>query len=151
MKLVGRHEAVAAIERALAAALVGDGRLVLVAGDAGMGKTTLLETLGPSARDGGADLLWATGWEGLGAPAFWPWIQILRAAGLDLPEAEDDAGAEEVRFRLFDAVTSRLRKLAAVHPLVIVLDDLHWADAGSLRLLHFAAGELRRAPVLLAG
>jgi hypothetical protein len=149
--LVGRQDALAALERARAAAPAGEGRFVLVAGEPGMGKTTLLETLGPAARAGGAKLLWATGWEGLGAPAFWPWIQILRAAGLDLPEAEHDAGAEEVRFRLFDAVTTRLREVSVSSPLVIVLDDLHWADAGSLRLLGFAAGELRRAPVLLAG
>lgn len=149
--LVGRGDAVASLQRALGAARAGDGRLVLVAGDAGMGKTTLLETLGPAARDGGAALLWATGWEGLGAPAFWPWIQVLRAAGLELPGPDRDAGAEEARFRLFDAVCSGLRALATTRPLVIVLDDLHWADAGSLRLLHFAAGDLRRAPVLLAG
>jgi len=149
--LVGRQDALTALERAFAAAVAGDGRLVLAAGDAGMGKTALLETLGPAARAGGADLLWATGWEGLGAPAFWPWIQILRAAGIDLPEPERDAGAEEVRFRLFDAVTTRLRELAANRPVVIVLDDLHWADVGSLRLLGFAAKELRRVPVLLAG
>jgi ABC-type lipoprotein export system ATPase subunit len=68
--LVGRQDAVAALERALAGTLAGDGRLVLLTGDAGMGKTTLLETLGPAAPDGGARLLWATGWEGLGAPAF---------------------------------------------------------------------------------
>jgi tetratricopeptide (TPR) repeat protein len=61
------------------------------------------------------------------------------------------ADAETARFRFFDAVAGLLRRLGGRTPLAIVLDDLHWADVSSLRLVEFVAGGLRDAPLLLLG
>ncbi|MPZ74695.1 MAG: AAA family ATPase, partial [Nitriliruptorales bacterium] len=103
-------------------------------------------------------------WDGDGAPAYWPWVQVLRAgieaggnagaAARLLPEDPVEGPAAglppaEDRFRLFDAVASFLARLAHQRHVVVVLDDVHWADEGSLRLLEFAAHHLTAHPVLL--
>ncbi|MEW6271635.1 MAG: ATP-binding protein, partial [Thermodesulfobacteriota bacterium] len=174
---VGRAAERAALERHHAAACDGAGRFVLVTGEAGIGKTRLVEeAIGPPGTPGVA---WGRCREDRGAPAFWPWIEVLRpllataspeclraalaggAAELArlLPElrphaAGDQAapapppGSPAARFRLFDAVTSLLAALAA-EPLAVVLDDLHWADSETLLLLRFLAPEVRRRRLLL--
>jgi predicted ATPase len=72
------------------------------------------------------------------------------ACGAELvpPEGEDP---EQARFRLFDAVTTFLQRAAHDQPLVLVLDNLHWADKSSLLLLEFLAQELGRARLLVIG
>src|SRR5262245_27882244 len=74
---VGRAHELARIDRALAAALESRGRLVLVGGEAGIGKTRLAEELATRARGRGAAVLWGHCWEDGGAPTFWPWVQVL--------------------------------------------------------------------------
>ena len=150
----------------IAAARGGSGRVVLVRGEPGVGKTRLVEE--SVAAVAPARVLWGRCQEMEGAPAFWPWVQVLRAYALATPpeqlraELGDDApliarlvpavatrcpGAslaseetldpEAARFRLFDAVTMFLRAVVGMEPLVVVLDDLHWADNESLLLLAF--------------
>ncbi|HEY2386150.1 MAG TPA: AAA family ATPase, partial [Candidatus Binatia bacterium] len=150
---VGREDAMAKLRAALADALGGAGRLVLLVGEPGIGKTRTAEEIATDGRRAGALVLAGRCYEGDGAPAFWPWLQILRAAGA-APEAapvlarlgggvadvaqllpELFAGhalrpgaalePEQARFRLFDAVSALLRALAASRPLVLVVDDLH--------------------------
>ena len=111
----------------------------------------------------GATIAWGRAWEAGGAPAYWPWIEVLRGLLLDridrsapglaavaqiLPELRDrmpDLPAPpplepaQALFRLYDAVASLLRHLARDAPLVIILDDLHAADVPTLALLHFVA------------
>lgn len=174
---VGRDAELDTLRAAVAAARGGSGRLVLLGGEPGIGKTRLLAELAAGYSRLGAHVLWGRCWEGKGAPAFWPWIQIARAivrghgrsvlrsmlgpAASDVaelvPELADTLGvdspppaleADQARFRLFDSISQLLQKTASVTPLVLILDDLHWADAASLRLLEFLAGELSDGRVI---
>jgi predicted ATPase len=87
---VGRARALAELDAALEAAASGQGSLVLVTGDPGIGKTRLAHELTVRARSRGALVLWGTCWEGGGAPAYWPWVQVIRSwireAGVSLDE-----------------------------------------------------------------
>jgi DNA-binding CsgD family transcriptional regulator len=179
---VGRARELAALTTDLDAAVSGRGRVVLVAGEPGIGKTRLAEELAPRATARGAAVLWGRCWEGAGAPAFWPWVQIVRRyvqvqAG-DPTSLRHDLGfgaaeiaqlvpavhdcvpdlptppplePEAARFRLFDSLAGFLRTAAARRPLLLVLDDLHWADASSLALLRFVSRELEGAGPLVVG
>ena len=166
--LEGRADALRTARAALAAALAGDGRLVLVAGEPGIGKSALLGELAREAGQRGALVLAAVCWDGPAVPAYWPWIQLLRAArsaGAELGAAADlverpgapapapapAMAAADARFRLAESVVAALAGLAARRPLVLVVDDLQWADEPSLRLVEFAAAHLRYARVLLLG
>ena len=164
--LVGREvelrQAIAALDEARAAA-----RVVLVEGEPGIGKTRLLEELTAEARRRGVTVLWGHAYEGGATPAFWPWLPVVRAlvarggAAAAAPELTtllerdddaDDAGpGDRTRFRVLEAVTALLADAAAEAPLVVVLDDLQWADLASLEVLTFVARELGDRPVLLAG
>src|SRR5215468_2071669 len=174
---VGEREALAAH---IAAAQQGRGCVILVSGEPGVGKTRLVEEA--VARVAPGRVLWGRCQEIEGAPAFWPWIQVLRAyvratpgdrlraeLGDDVAELarlvpgirtrcpdvaapqEETLDAETARFRLFDAVAMFLRTIAATELLVLVLDDLHWADHESLLLLAFVARELREQRLLVLG
>ena len=105
-------------------------------------------------------------WDSDSAPGYWPWVQVLRALRRELPEEEwaradtatlsallgEAAGAPaEDGFRLHDAVTTALAAAAHDRTVVVVLDDLHWADAASLRLLEFAARHTWFERLLLVG
>ena len=179
-ELVGRDEQLAALDRALAGAAAGRGRLVLVAGEPGIGKTRLAEEVARQAAARGVRVAWGRCWEGEGAPAFWPWVQVVREllAGVApeqlgallgrsggelsqlLPELKELVPGLEpppvvelavVRFRLYQAVTGLLRRLGEAGPLLVVVDDLHWADVASLGLLGFLAGELKAARLVVLG
>lgn len=164
--LVGRDSALADVHRALDGAAAGRGRLALVVGEAGIGKTALAREVADHAAGRGLGLLWATCWDGDGVPPYWPWVQVLRAHGgadaghvlAELVGAVDDGSARSVlgddareRFALFDAVASLLVRAARVRPLLVVLDDLQWADVPSLLLVDFLARQLPTAPILLLG
>jgi tetratricopeptide (TPR) repeat protein len=177
---VGRVAELEVLAAHSTAAQRGNGRLVLVSGEPGAGKTRLLEEAVAGVAPG--RVLWGRCQEIEGAPAFWPWIQALRAyvratPGARLRQELGDDGSElarlvpgirtlcpevavatdqtldpeAARFRLFDAVTMFLRAVAATDLLVIVLDDLHWADNESLLLLAFVARELRDQRLLMLG
>jgi len=175
---VGRARTLGRLEQALDAALAGRGRIALLAGEPGIGKTRTADELARVARARGARVVIGRCFEGEGAPAFWPWLQLLRelvadaepgrlraALGSDagelaqlLPELRErlpalappaSVAGEQARFRLFDALTGFLRRRAQQGPLVLVLDDLHWADEASLRALEFLAPELRGAALLV--
>ena len=165
--LVGRRLAIGALRSAVDAAVGGAGGVVLLAGEAGMGKTALASEAVAYAKARGAAAVWGTCWEGDGAPGFWPWIQVMRAlaadadgtgeavlAGLTGVSAERGGGLGDesaIRFRTYDLAATYLRSRAAQRPLVVVLDDLHWADVSSLRLLVFLARQLHDAAALVIG
>ena len=167
--LVGRTRERAQLAAALERARGGRGGCVLIAGEAGIGKTTLVRDLTEDAPP--SRVLWGRCHESSGAPAFWPWVQMLRAYVRDrdadqlraelgggaadlgrilptlrdrLPElAEPEAtDPDEARFLLFDAVAGLLRRATVDDALVLVLEDLHWADRDSLQLLQHVAAEL---------
>jgi DNA-binding SARP family transcriptional activator len=168
---VGRQVEVAQLRGALADARAGRGRLVLVGGEPGIGKTSIARKLADQAQAKGMQVVWGRVWEADGAPPFWPWVQILRSwmqpcetgrlgevlasdaavvaqlvpqLAERLPGLSDPAELEsaQARFRLFDAVSAVLKRVAGAQPLVVVVDDLHRADVPSLRLLQFLTREL---------
>jgi len=140
----GRTEELSLLEAGLDDALAGRGRLFVIVGDAGTGKTRLADELASSAKQRGARILWGRGWAGGGAPPYWPWTQALRDA---LPTASSDE--PEGQFRFFEAVTRALRDQTAAQPLLLVLDDLQAADEGSILLLEFVATELPEMSALV--
>jgi len=147
--LVGRDDVLARLRGAVDGAVAGHGLTVLLAGEAGIGKTALLRAAARHAEGTGARAAWGWGWPGEGTPGYWPWIQVLRALGLDaqLPAGPQQMAAGDApasaRFQLFDEVTSLLLAESRIQPVVVLLDDLHAADEPSLLLLGFLA---RRVP-----
>ena len=177
---VGREHELGRLSDALDDALAGLGRLVLVSGEQGIGKTRVAMELARRAEQLEAQVLWGRCYEREGAPPYWPWVQVIRGyvrrcpdlvgAGLarhavvvaelvpELREHVPDAAAppalhepKQERFRLLDAIASFLVQAARRRPLAIVLDDLHASDAGSLLLLEFVARELADAQLLVVG
>ena len=173
---VGRERELAEVRAAIDDARAGRGRLVLFTGEAGIGKTRLADESARLATAKGMRVRWGRCWEGGGAPAHWPWIQVIRELVADsdapsvrsrnlpveiarilpelsseAPEPEARVDAEQARFRLFDAVATLLREAAREQPIVIVLDDLHEADTASLEMLQFTARVLHDANVLIVG
>jgi DNA-binding CsgD family transcriptional regulator/tetratricopeptide (TPR) repeat protein len=178
--LLGREREMSELLAGLDDAFSGRGRLFLIGGEPGIGKSRLADELAAHARDRQATVLWGRCWEAGGAPAYWPWVQCLRSylRGHDpeavrahlgggatdiaqmLPEIEGmvpdllpppSVDPESARFRLFDSTTSFLRNAAIVKPLVIVIDDLQAADTPSLLLLRFLAGQLADTRIVLVG
>jgi DNA-binding SARP family transcriptional activator len=143
--LVGRHRELALLEAGLEDALAGRGRLFVVVGDAGSGKTHLADELGSVAKQRGCRILWGRGWED--APAYWPWTQALRDVDVQLDVPEDEDG--RAQFAFFEGVTESLRAAASAAPLLVVLDDLQVADERSIRLLEFVASELPEMAALV--
>jgi len=166
-RFVGREAERALLRRELDAALGGEGRLVLLTGEPGTGKTRTATALAAEARERGTTVLWGRCHARGEAPVYWPLVQVLAgyAGARTSPAAEDVAAAlaglrareelpgeappERARFELFDCVALALSAAARARPLLVVVDDLHWADVGSLRLLEFLARELRAARLLL--
>ncbi|MEQ4722257.1 AAA family ATPase [Nonomuraea sp. B19D2] len=128
--LIGRDRPTAILRGEVERALVSHGSLVLVTGEAGIGKSALVASAAEEAVRGGARLLTGVCWEGEGAPGHWPWVQVVRRL-----DAQPLTGSEG--FELYDTVTGLLVDASRERPVVVVLEDLHWADAASLRLLEF--------------
>lgn len=177
---VGRQREIALLLGGLSEASSGRGRLFLVGGEPGIGKTRLADAFAQEAKSRDALTMWGRCWEEGGAPAYWPWIQSLRgllteldpetlhmaAAGQGgvlaqmLPELRDylpdlpeppSLSPEAARFRLFDALVGFLVRISQHRMLVFVLEDLHAADDPSLLLLQFLAGQLANGKILLLG
>ena len=166
--LIGRGEVLAVLRTSFDQATAGRGHLVLIGGEAGIGKTAVAVAAADWAAAHGALVLWGRCSETEGVPAFWPWAQVVRAAAEagarppDAVEALGWAGPAEpagvpgasvatARFRLFDATAGFLASLAGSRPVVAVLEDLHWADPDSLALAEFAARQLPGGRILLIG
>jgi tetratricopeptide (TPR) repeat protein len=159
--LVGRDDTLERLRSALDDAVGGRGRVVLVAGEPGIGKTALLGALADEATDRSVRVAWGQCWDDSMAPAFWPWTQVLRELhddtdpvseiGLltDRPHAVGDGTVD--RFALFDAVRALLIETSALHGVVVMIDDLHWADEATLALLSFLSRHVRRTRVLIVG
>jgi DNA-binding NarL/FixJ family response regulator len=165
-EFVGRERELDTLAGLLADALGGEPRVVLCGGEPGIGKTRLAEELVALAYGNGVPAVWGASVEAEGAPPYWPWRQVLRAVSTfdgavgvaeQLRVAEDlavvapesfpqvagpphdlDSGPEQ-RFRVFDGVTRFLRRMAQDRGLLVVLDDLQWADPASLLLLQHLA------------
>ena len=176
LAFVGRTEPLArltAAYQALAApggTVSGWAGLVLVIGEAGIGKTTLLTRFASRVRADGGTVVWGTCWDGDQAPAWWPWTQALRglldrnpevadAAQPELaaivPELNTNSSVTEVdaaaRVRVFDAAGQTLARAAGRTPVVVILDDLHSADQSSVELMRFVAHQPQQGALMLVG
>jgi tetratricopeptide (TPR) repeat protein len=138
--LVGRERQVRELRLVLDAVLAGRGNLVVLAGEAGIGKTRLAQEAVALAQDAGVRTVWVT-CPGAGAPPFWPWAEALRQLDAAMPAA-GRGDPEVVRFRLFERVTAAFREATADAPVLVVLDDVQWADPPSVRLLAHLAPQL---------
>ncbi len=176
----GRENELTVLKDALVRASSGKGATVILSGEAGIGKTRLAEELALHAQAVGDPVLWGRCYEGEGAPPYWPWVQVIRSyihvLDDDALRAEMGPGAadiaqvvsevrdrvpdlplhstldgEHAHFRLFNSITTFLRNAAASQPLVLIVDDLHWADKSSLLLLQFLVRELHDARLLVVG
>jgi DNA-binding SARP family transcriptional activator len=175
---VGRKRELTDLRRSLYDIQWGHGTLFLISGEPGIGKTALAEQFAAGIAERDARVLSGRCWESGGAPAYWPWVQCLRAIvresepgrlaaqlgvgaadlaeivpelrepGRDLPRPLS-VDAEDLRFRLFDAVTTLLREETRRKPIVLILEDLHAADASSLLLLRFVARTLTDTRLLI--
>ncbi|WP_426504379.1 ATP-binding protein [Dactylosporangium sp. McL0621] len=169
--MVGRVDELAVLRAAFADAAAGDTGLVLVEGEPGAGKTRLLEETATEAAERNAIVVWGSCLEGDGAPSMWPWIQVVDTVlGRLTPADRDDWLAGELgrlmtprddaapaktdlessaQFRLFEQVLTLLDNASALRPVVLVIDDLQWAEPVSLQLLgHLASRQPRRTLVL---
>ncbi|MCC6642709.1 MAG: AAA family ATPase [Deltaproteobacteria bacterium] len=177
--LIGRDAELARLRGALERALAGSGRVAIVSGDAGIGKTRLAREIVEIARGRGAEVSEAGSWHGPGAPPFWLWVQILRAMTRarkveDLPRAMGESAGEiarlvpelaeklsievppvrdsdEARFLLMDAVARFLVQAARERPQILLLEDLQWAPPATLHMLAFLAREISPARLLVVG
>jgi DNA-binding SARP family transcriptional activator len=166
--MVGRECEIAELLGALESACKGSGGLALIGGEPGIGKTRLAEELVAHAGLRGMRVLWGRCDQSDAVPAYWPWIQALRDfdgareseperggefARLVATEATrgslTDPRPEQGRFRLFDALTTFLRRAGRERPILLVLDDLHEADLTSLQLLRHVARESAHMPLLI--
>lgn len=147
MTLVGRDAELATVRDAIARVLDAKGALLLVSGEAGIGKTTLADAFAAQAAEAGASVAWGRCWEAGGAPAYWPWREVFRSLAIESPfDTASRAAANEARderFRMFEIAIERLRRTAAERAVVIVLDDMHAADVPSLLFLQLVARTLR--------
>ena len=178
---VGRQGEMGELKAALEDALSGRGRLVTLVGEPGIGKTRTAVELATYAGLRGAQVLWGRSYEEQGVPPYWPWVQAIRsyvrerepdqlrsemgAGAADIAEIVSDVrerlpglgpppaldSPEAARFRLFDSITTFLKAAGRKRPVVLVLDDLHWADTPSLMLLQFVTRELTGARLLVVG
>ena len=166
--LIGRDVEFEMLRGAVDAAACGGGQIVLLVGEAGIGKTRLADEL-VSSMGHVARAAWGRCSDIEGAPPYWPWIQIIRAlvresdpstVMTDVADAASSLArlAPDLRerfrgleldrpvagaFQLLDDVHAFLVRYAARRTLVLVLDDLHAADLPTLRLLHFVGRNLR--------
>src|SRR5262249_43033150 len=154
---VGRDDLLGRLRRAVDGAVAGRGPIVLLTGEAGIGKTTLLREAARYAEGTGARPAWGSGWPGGGAPGYWPWIQVLRALGLDdqLSRAAGVTAAGDApasaRFQLFDEVTSLLLAESRIQPVVVLIVDLHADVEPSLLLLDFLVRRLPAGAISVIG
>jgi DNA-binding SARP family transcriptional activator len=176
--LAGRDEVLACLDGVLAALESGQGRLVLVRGSAGIGKSAVLHEVARRGAAAGVAVASGSCPEADTPPVFWPWLQVFRElvetggaeavtaafkpygnviglldrslAGLvPLPLPEPAADLELSRTRLFHGLASGVTAFAASRPLIVLLDDMHWADAASMQLFTLLAQYLATAPVVL--
>ncbi|WP_305852995.1 AAA family ATPase [Georgenia sp. TF02-10] len=168
--VVGRSAPLAELAATWHDAVATGGRVMLVAGEAGMGKTTLVGAFADSLGDG-ADVVTGqcVAFAGEGMP-YAAVVQVLRevirlhgvddvlgwagvggsSLGAVLPELGPDPGAADTQqLRLYEAITLVLEGAARRRPLLVVIEDLHWGDPATWHLLRFLSGAVTDAPLMI--
>jgi DNA-binding winged helix-turn-helix (wHTH) protein len=177
---VGRANELQVLHQAWTEAREGNGRMLLVTGEPGIGKTALVEYFATGVAQEGI-LLHGRAWEAGGSPPFWIWSQVLgeycesrdpsqlramagttapdltriapqlREALLELSSSPSVDETLQTRFRVFESIATFLREAASSDPLLVVLEDLHGVDDAALSLLAFICEHLSRSRILLVG
>jgi DNA-binding SARP family transcriptional activator len=167
--LVGRVAELVVLRAVVDSALAGRTAIGIVEGEPGVGKTRLLEEAAAVAGRHGALVVWGACLEGDGVPAMWPWEQALGAIVETLPaESREKWLASELsvflgprddairavpdgnaQFRFFEQVVALVGQASAQRPILLILDDLQWADVASLRLFNHLASRLPRATAII--
>ncbi len=180
IKLVGREQELAFLQRCWQAVGTGWGGKVLIHGEAGVGKSRLVEEFAEQLQQQGICVLWGCCYEleralpyqplvdalrmvlptlkptELAASPAWALVEVARLVPemsehyLDLPMSAPIRSDQE-QARLFDGVTRFLAQLASHGELVVVLEDLHWASESTLSLIHYLVRHLASRQVLLIG
>jgi len=175
MMMVGRESEKESLSRAYDAARQGNGNIVLIRGEPGIGKSCLASTFAEEAKGESTWVVYGQCHETLGSPPFWPWLQILRnlqladdSLGLspaaifeDLAATDkkqqgrssslltSDIGSEQ--FLLFSKIANVLAQYSTENTLILVIDDMHWADKSSLLLLNHICRRLSQQAILIIG
>ena len=155
--LIGRDRELATLRDHLARAISGEGSLVLIGGEAGIGKTALADALCREAREQGALVLVGRCYDLTETPPYGPWVELFaryrQADAIPSPPAvfavRGTIGAVPSQMALFVQVEDFLTALAVHQPIVVLLDDLHWSDPASLDLLRFLARSVAGLPLLV--
>ncbi|HKW21050.1 MAG TPA: AAA family ATPase, partial [Ktedonobacterales bacterium] len=178
--LIGRQREMAQLQQRFADAVAGQMTVALVSGEPGIGKTRLLDEVAARAHAAGARVLHGAATEAEGMPPYLPFLEALghhiRAAPPDELRAQTGANAsilasllpelhtrlgelhqthalppEQARLRLYEAIGALLAAIAQEQPLLLQLDDLHWADPATLDLLCYIAAQHRDSHMLILG
>ncbi|WP_083155964.1 ATP-binding protein [Mycolicibacterium moriokaense] len=169
--LVGRVEELAVLHPAMDSVFAKGSGLVIIEGEPGVGKTRLLEEVAAEAERCGARVVWGHCLQGDGTPSMWPWVQAMHALVDTLPAAAKERWLDSElgrlvgprdgvlggallldsggQFRLFEHVVGVVAEAATQGPLVLVIDDLHWADVASLQLFSHLAARLPAGTVVV--
>ncbi|MFQ6030772.1 MAG: AAA family ATPase, partial [Dehalococcoidia bacterium] len=177
---MGRQREMDDLRAALDDTLSGHGHLIMLVGEPGIGKTRTAQELAVAAESQGVHVFWGRCYEEEGVPPYWPWVQLIRSyvQQIDLEQLGSEMGPgavhiaeivsevgeklpglespptldpEHARFRLFDSITTFLKNAAQARPLMLVLEDLHWADKPALSLLQFLTREMGGSRLLVVG
>ncbi len=136
---VGRGPERDRLHALVGAAARGNLSSALLVGEPGIGKSRLVEDLGDRAHEEGFLVGLGRCSQDDGAPPLWPWLAVLHDLGRDAPAPADDADGVrppgQVAFERRDAIARSVLAAAVDQPVLVVLDDLHWADDASLRTL----------------
>jgi DNA-binding SARP family transcriptional activator len=145
--LVGRSAEVQALRAVLDQARAGRASFVALVGEPGIGKTRLCAELAAAASESGVWVVSGRCSQDEGAPPLWPWRQVLRGLGreLEVPPGHD----EGAQFRTWESLVDAIVTHARSEPLVVVVDDLHWADVSSLRVLRLLVDTAEDARLLV--
>ncbi|MGI9005382.1 MAG: ATP-binding protein [Streptosporangiaceae bacterium] len=146
--IVGRAGELAQLAAALGQAQAGRGRLVLIAGAPGIGKSRLAEAAAERAGQLGLSIARGYAVDEPGAPPLWPWARLMRGwDNADLPEAQTWEGDAAARFQLFSTITALVCGHAAGGGLLLILEDMHWADRTSAGLLRHLEAAISDEPM----
>ena len=174
---VGRIQEMAQLRSALENSIAGQPQLTMLVREPGIGKTRLTHEIASYAQSQGIPVLRGRCYENMGAPPYWPWVQAIvsyvRECEPERLRSEMGAGASDIaeivpdlwtmipglepsaklepdhaRMRLFDSIVTFLSEASRLQSLVLVLDNLHWADVSSLLLLEFVSQELGDVRIL---
>jgi ATP/maltotriose-dependent transcriptional regulator MalT len=155
--LYGREAEIKLMRDLLEAARGGRGSLLLVGGEAGIGKTTLVDAIASEAAQQGFLVLAGYCYDLDATPPFGPWVELLNAFSPDPdlphpPEFSIDAAATAApssQLGVFSRIQEFFRALTTQRPAVVLLEDQHWADPASLELLRFLARQLREMALVI--